>query len=120
MLRKEDSNKILKGIKTIVFATGLTLLNPINVEAQTIKQDEIIMEDEGLEPVESLMIILGISTLMYAGGLIAVAIDINKWKKELDNNYNLVYLGKLSSLDENDDVNKMVKYLKLTNGLEVK
>lgn len=33
MLRKDDSNKVLKGVKAIVFATSLSLLNPVSVEA---------------------------------------------------------------------------------------
>lgn len=33
MLRREDSNKVLKGVKAIVFATTLSILNPVNIYA---------------------------------------------------------------------------------------
>lgn len=33
MLKREDSNKVLKGVKAVVFAASLSLLNPVDVEA---------------------------------------------------------------------------------------
>lgn len=41
-LDRKKSNQVLKGIKVVLFATGLSLLNPINVEAkETTKIEEI-------------------------------------------------------------------------------
>ena len=43
MLRKNDSNRILKCIKAVAFATSLSLLNPINVNAADV--DGIQLEE---------------------------------------------------------------------------
>lgn len=41
MLKREDSNKILKTVKVILFATSLSLLEPVAVNAEEINKIEI-------------------------------------------------------------------------------
>lgn len=70
MLKREDSNKILKGVKVFLFATSLSLLNPINVKAQEITTQEEILENT--ENSEGLLVI-GISTICVPIIMIGIA-----------------------------------------------
>jgi len=67
MLRKEDSNKVLKGIKTLIFTTGLSFLNTINVEAKEINSTQFIRENGEITPLLAGIAIGGIFTLSFIG-----------------------------------------------------
>lgn len=82
MLRKEDSNKILKRVKVVLFATSLSLLNPINVDAAT-TQDVQIEESNNFGKEDLLNICI-------AGGVVNLLInfkflrDFNKYAEDED------------------------------------
>ena len=63
MLRREDSNKLLKHLKVILFATGLSLLNPINVKAQEITHQEVIEENTENSEDDLGLFIIGTATI---------------------------------------------------------
>lgn len=116
-LDRKNSNKILKSIKVVLFATSLSLLNPMCVEAEGFNPQETIVENK--EALKTIKTVAGVSLLMLSSGLVAAIIEVKKFKKELDSSETPIFLGKLSD-ESNDDVNEAVKYLKLTNALEVK
>lgn len=117
-LDRERSNQLLKSIRGVLLATGLCLLNPIPVNAQEeAVTQESVMEEQDSEALEILKAISIASLIMVSVGTIAAIMDIKKYKKELES-VHPVFLGKLSDENSNDSPEKMVKYLKLTNGLE--
>lgn len=117
-LDRERSNQLLKSIRGVLLATGLCLLNPIPVNAQEeAVTQESVMEEQDSEALEILKAISIASLIMVSVGTIAAIMDIKKYKKELEY-VHPVFLGKLSDENSNDSPEKMVKYLKLTNGLE--
>lgn len=123
MLRKDDSNKILKKVKAIVFATSLSLLNPVSVLGNEIVSQPIYEQDVADNDIssslETLKIVGGISLVIFTMGIIGAKFELNNWEKE-SNNITDIYTGPFVDNDVNDDVNDAVKYLKLTNGIENK
>ena len=97
MLRKEDSNKVLKGIKTVVFTTGLTLLNSVNVEAKEINPATI--NNMQITP---LIVGVGLSGSL-AISLIGIAIHAHKLNKNNKQNYNTELQDK-SAVTEKDGI----------------
>lgn len=115
---KNRSNQLLKGIKVVLFVAGISLLNPIFVNArEEIVTQESVIEEQDKQSLEILKTILIASSIMASAGTIAAVIDIRKYKKKLEY-LHPVFLGKLSDQGGNDNLEEMVKYLKLTNGLE--
>lgn len=115
---KKRSNELLKGVKVVLFAAGLSSLNPIPVNAQEeLVTQEYVIEEQDSEALEMLKAILIASLIMVSAGTIAAIIGIKKYEKELEY-VHPVFLGKLSDENSNDSPEEMVKYLKLTNGLE--
>lgn len=90
MLRREDSNKILKGAKVILFATSFSLLNPVSVQAQeanTKPLEECLTEDNR----NLYLNIAAISSLAGAVGGICLGL---KYKKDEKNQNKVKKLGK--------------------------
>ena len=120
MLRKDDSNKVLKGVKAIIFATSLSLLNPVGVEAaENLQQvqDKIVSDEEKNVFEVTNIVIGGVSLIIFVSAFSSAIIKNIHVRKSLNNHTN-IYLGKLSDKKSKDDINDAVKYLKLTNGLE--
>lgn len=82
MLRRKDSNKILKKVKVVLFATSLSLLNPINVSATSI-EDASIEKNNDFGQDDLLKICI-------AGGIVNILVnfkflhDFNKYAEEED------------------------------------
>ena len=89
MLKREDSNKVLKGMKIVVFAAGLSLLNPVNVEAE--EETKQTIEDN----LETKKIMVGTT---MCGTLIISLAGIAVYANKLRNNS-----VKYDSIDLNDD-----------------
>lgn len=87
MLRKEDSNKILKGIKTVVFSTGLSLLNTINVEAKEITPTQFVRGNGEITP-----LLVGIT---LGGTLVISLIGVAIYAHKLSKNNSDCYMTKL-------------------------
>jgi len=105
VLRKEDSNRILKHVKLVSFAVGLSLLNPINVEAQEVKQETL--EEDGM----NLYIVCATtSTLIgvFLGGFFGIK---SKKAEEKNDNFDICY----SVSEDNDCIrynsNELIKKL---------
>lgn len=77
MLNKKESNNIIKSIKMITFATGISLLNPINVSAQELCETEVI-EDSSINPDIVLKFSLGSIILVGTGLYAKLIIDMKK------------------------------------------
>lgn len=69
MLRKKESNKILKYIKAIFFASTLSLLNPLSVSAEgniTEKQEVMDINKENMiDCIEACGIVLVVRAWLY-------------------------------------------------------
>lgn len=113
MLRREDSNKVLKGIKAVVFATGLTFLSSMNVEAQEMNQEEIVEEmNENNNQSSSVVLYTTVFSILAIGG-ISFGIYTNWYLKHLPS---IELVGtKLNDENSKDDVQEAMKYLKITN-----
>ena len=100
-LDKEKSNKIVKSNKALLFSSMILLSNKINVYASDV-------ESSNLPPENILIGIIGI-------GVVVVSIScIHEYRKMEKNNFKLTGT-KLDDDKSNDDSEKMVKYLKITN-----
>lgn len=117
MLRREDSNKILKGIKAVVFAGALSLSCPMNVEAQEVVYEQQEATNDYPSPLVIFMnvtggsiALLGLITLITIGeeALINYELKHNPLPK--------IFAGKLENGNQ-DDIKEAVKILKLTNGI---
>lgn len=119
-LDKKRSNQLLNGIKVILFVTGLSLINPIqaNAEEEMVVQ-EFVLEEQTKETQGMPKTISVISFLILSIGVVEVFIDIKKFSKEA-NYTNPVFPGELSGQSSNDTPQKVLKYLKLANELEDK
>lgn len=110
MLRREDSNKILKRVKVVLFATSLSLLNPINVDAKEIVPQQTHEENNELDVTAKVQ--LGIAGGLAIGSIIAAIIS----HRELKNAPSIdLVQGKLSDEESVDDIGEAVKCLKITN-----
>jgi len=105
MLKKEESNKLLKGIKTIVFATGLTLLNPINVEANNITPQQV--EDNQYLTKEIVETTVCGTLLISLAGITIYALNLRKKSKD----YNRDYEFKENNAPNEEEVAKHIKVI---------
>ena len=84
MLNREDSNKILKGVKVIVFATTLSMLNPINANAN---KNIVEIEDNSVNNDYGISIGLITSSCLLIG---IYNITTSKKRKDKKENYKTV------------------------------
>ena len=106
MLNKKESNDIIKSIKMVVFATGISLLNPINASAQELCETEVVV-DNNINPDIILKFSLGGIVLVGTGLYVKLIIDMKKTP----------FIPKKGIKLEDDEPNKQ---LKLVNSREVK
>ena len=100
-LDKEKSNKIIKSSKVLLFSNMILLSNKMNVYASDVKSSNLSPEN----------ILLGIVGV----GVVVVSISLfHEYRKMEKNNFKLTGT-KLNDDKSNDDSEKMVKYLKITN-----
>ena len=121
MLRKEDSKKVLRGVKAIVFATSLSLLNPVSVEANQVVS-QVVQEENDLSKQVGLVVFLfsGVTGVMISSNIMWIYNNI-LIKKHIDNIENLILDmadNELNYQENGNGVAENNKCLKLTNGLE--
>lgn len=105
-LNKEKSNQILKGIKTIMFASTLSLLTPLQTEAKmNIEPSTVIIEDDS--EVKKVVV-----TSTLCGTLAISAVGTAIYASKLKKNTKELYPYNL----ENDNVSneeEAVKHIKI-------
>ena len=100
-LDKEKSNKIIKSSKALLFSSMVLLSNKMNVYASD-------LESDNLSPENILLGVIGI-------GVVVVSISLfHEYRKMEKNNFKLTGT-KLNDDKSNDDSEKIIKYLKITN-----
>ena len=83
MLRKEASNKILKVVKTVAFASTISLLNPIATEAKTNNEPVMVTTNDSNEQTKTIVAsTLSIGSLITLIGIGIYTIKLHKKENE--------------------------------------